>query len=156
MTAKSPHIPRAAPEHVPGTASGATERIDVIARLDDRNRRRATGPDAAAPGRYLEVHGAQGTLLVPLAAEVTHVGRGLACDLQLDDGSVSRRHAIIVQRPSGVRVLDDRSANGTLVNGSRVTQADLLSGDVILLGRVVLRYLELPLPEGSRASAERP
>jgi pSer/pThr/pTyr-binding forkhead associated (FHA) protein len=140
--------------HIPTTAAGATERIDVIARLDERNRRRATGPDAAAPGRYLEVQGAQGTLLVPLSADVTHVGRGRACDLHLDDRSVSRRHALIVQRGPAVRILDDRSANGTLVNGLRVTQADLTSGDVILLGRVALRYLELPLPEGSRASAD--
>jgi pSer/pThr/pTyr-binding forkhead associated (FHA) protein len=136
------------------TAAGATERIDVISRLDERNRRRATGPEAATPGRYLEVQGAQGTLLVPLEADVIHVGRGLACDLHLDDGSVSRRHAIVVQRGPGVRILDDRSANGTIVNGKRVSQAELNSGDVIVLGRVVLRYLELPLPEGSRASAD--
>jgi pSer/pThr/pTyr-binding forkhead associated (FHA) protein len=139
---------------IDATAAGATERIDVISRLDERNRRRATGPETAAPGRYLEVQGVQGTLLVPLAADVTHVGRGLACDLHLDDGSVSRKHAIIVQRGPGVRILDDRSANGTIVNGKRVNQADLSSGDVIVLGRVVLRYLELPLPEGSRASAD--
>jgi len=147
MTTGSPNIP--------STAAGATERIDAIARLDERNRRRATGPEAAAPGRYLEVQGAQGTLLVPLEANVTHVGRGLACDMHLDDGSVSRRHAIIVQRGPGVRILDDRSANGTIVNGRRITQAELSSGDVIVLGRVVLRYLELPLPQGARASAER-
>ncbi|HUB35771.1 MAG TPA: FHA domain-containing protein [Solirubrobacteraceae bacterium] len=146
MTIESPHLSP--------TAAGATERIDVISRLDERNRRRATGPEAASPGRYLEVQGVQGILLVPLQADVTHVGRGLACDLHLDDGSVSRRHAIIVQRGPGVRILDDRSANGTLVNGRRVNQAELSSGDVIVLGRVVLRYLELPLPEGSRASAK--
>jgi pSer/pThr/pTyr-binding forkhead associated (FHA) protein len=74
---------------------------------------------------------------------VTHVGRGLSADLHLDEGSVSRRHAILVRRSSGARILDDRSANGTFVNGRRVTQADLHSGDVIVLGRVVLRYLEL-------------
>ena len=56
---------------------------------------------------------------------------------------MSRRHAILVHRPAGARILDDRSANGTLVNGRRVTQAELCSGDVIVLGRVVLRYLEL-------------
>ena len=72
-----------------------------------------------------------------------HVGRGLAADLRLDDNSVSRRHAIVVPRPSGARILDDRSANGTLVNGRRVQQADLHDGDVIVLGRVVLRFLEL-------------
>jgi pSer/pThr/pTyr-binding forkhead associated (FHA) protein len=40
-------------------------------------------------------------------------------------------------------VLDDRSSNGTFVNGRRVQQADLSDGDVIVVGRVVLRYLEI-------------
>jgi pSer/pThr/pTyr-binding forkhead associated (FHA) protein len=123
--------------------SGQTERIDAIACLDERNRQRASAPKAAAPGRYLEVEGAGETLLVPLQPGVTHIGRGLAADLHLDDASVSRRHAIVVNRSSSARILDDRSANGTLVNGRRVTQAELRSGDVLLLGRVVLRYLEV-------------
>jgi pSer/pThr/pTyr-binding forkhead associated (FHA) protein len=122
---------------------GATERIDAIACLDERNRRRASEPHAAEPGRYLEVQGAGETLLVPVGRDVIHIGRGLSADLHLDEGSVSRRHAILVHRDSGARILDDRSANGTLVNGHRVTQADLSNGDVIVLGRVVLRYLEL-------------
>ncbi len=123
--------------------AGVTERIDVIARLDERNRRRATSPRTAAPGRYLEVQGAGEVLLVPLGEDVIHIGRGRSADLHLDEGSVSRRHAILVRRGAGARILDDRSANGTLVNGRRVAQADLRSGDVIVLGRVVLRYLEI-------------
>jgi pSer/pThr/pTyr-binding forkhead associated (FHA) protein len=125
------------------TDAELTERIDAIACLDERNRQRASAPQAAAPGRYLEVQGAGETLLVPLQLGVTHIGRGLAADLHLDEGSVSRRHAILVTRAAGARILDDRSANGTLVNGRRVTQAELRSGDVLVLGRVVLRYLEV-------------
>jgi pSer/pThr/pTyr-binding forkhead associated (FHA) protein len=132
------------PTQAPHTVEiGATERIDAIACLDERNRRRASEPQTAEPGRYLEVQGAGETLLVPLGGGVIHIGRGLSADLHLDEGSVSRRHAILVHRSSGARILDDRSANGTLVNGRRVTQTDLRSGDVIVLGRVVLRYLEL-------------
>jgi len=33
-----------------------------------------------------------------------------------------RRHAIIAHRPDGVRMLDDRSANGTFVNDRPSTQ----------------------------------
>jgi pSer/pThr/pTyr-binding forkhead associated (FHA) protein len=123
--------------------AGVTERIDVIARLDERNRRRATAPRTARPGQYLQVEGAGETLLLPLPRGVMHIGRGLAANLRLDDSSVSRRHAILVCRDDGARILDDRSANGTLVNGSRVSQAVLSSGDTIVLGRVVLRYLEV-------------
>jgi pSer/pThr/pTyr-binding forkhead associated (FHA) protein len=42
-----------------------------------------------------------------------------------------------------VRILDDRSANGTFVNGRRVTEAELHDGDVVVLGRVVLTYRDV-------------
>ena len=71
------------------------------------------------------------------------MGAALSAGMRLDDASVSRRHAILVPRPSGARILDDRSANGTFVNGRRIQQAELHGGDVIVLGRVMLRFLEL-------------
>jgi len=125
------------------TAEGHTERVDAIACLDDRSRRRAVSEAPSGPGRYLEVQGPSETLLIPLGTGVLHIGRGLSADLRLDEKSVSRRHAMLVHRPSGPRLLDDRSSNGTFVNGRPVVQADLHDGDVLLLGRVVLRYLEI-------------
>jgi pSer/pThr/pTyr-binding forkhead associated (FHA) protein len=124
-------------------ADGITERFDPIACLDESVRHRALPPDPAAPGRYVELQGPGRTALIPLSDGVMHIGRGLSADLHLDENSVSRRHAILVPRPSGARILDDRSSNGTFVNGRRVQQADLRNGDVIVVGRVVLRYLEL-------------
>jgi pSer/pThr/pTyr-binding forkhead associated (FHA) protein len=122
---------------------GLTERVDAIACLDERVRRQATPARPAEPGRYIEVQGPEETLLVALGQGVTHIGRGLSADLHLDEDSVSRRHAILVHRRAGMRVLDDRSSNGTFVNGRRIVQADLHNGDVLVLGRVVLRYLEV-------------
>jgi pSer/pThr/pTyr-binding forkhead associated (FHA) protein len=81
--------------------------------------------------------------MIALGSEAIHIGRGLAADLHLDESSVSRRHAILVPRPSGARILDDRSSNGTFVNGRRIQQVDLQDGDVIVLGRIMLRYLEV-------------
>ena len=124
-------------------AEGITERVDPISCLDERTLSQASEAQAPGPGRYLEVQGAGRTLLIPVGTDVVHIGRGLAADLRLDESSVSRRHAILVPRVSGARILDDRSSNGTFVNGRRVQQADLSDGDVIVVGRVVLRYLEL-------------
>jgi pSer/pThr/pTyr-binding forkhead associated (FHA) protein len=124
-------------------SQGTTEKLDSVACLDERVRRVATPSRPTAPGRYIEVQGQSETLLIGMARGVTHIGRGLAADLRLDDASVSRRHAILVDHRSGVRVLDDRSSNGTFVNGRRVLRAELVSGDVLALGRVVLRYLEV-------------
>jgi pSer/pThr/pTyr-binding forkhead associated (FHA) protein len=127
----------------PAAVDGITERFDPTACLVERERHRAVPVEPVEPGRYIEIQGPDQTLLIPLAGGAMHIGRGLAADLRLEDNSVSRRHAILVPRPSGARILDDRSANGTLVNGRRVQQADLRDGDVIVLGRVVLRFLEL-------------
>jgi FHA domain len=124
-------------------AEGLTERVDPIACLDERTLSRASDAEPAAPGRYLEVQGSGRTLRIPVKEDVIHIGRGLNADLHLDESSVSRRHAILVPRAAGARILDDRSSNGTFVNGRRVQQADLASGDVIVVGRVVLRYLQL-------------
>jgi hypothetical protein len=117
-----------------------TETFDAVGCLDYRYRHQHGDVES---GRCIQVQGAEEALLIPLGREVTHVGRGLAADLHLDDSSVSRRHSILISRPSGAQILDDRSFNGTFVNGRRVEQADLHSGDVIVLGRVQLRYLEL-------------
>jgi hypothetical protein len=122
---------------------GTTERFDAIACLDERVRHQAVPAAPVEPGRYIEIQGPDQTLLIPLAGEALHIGRGLSAGLRLDDSSVSRRHAILVPRPNGARILDDRSSNGTFVNGRRIQQADLSSGDVIVLGRVVLRFLEV-------------
>lgn len=109
-------------------------------------------PDRAAverlappPGRYLVLSERGEPRLIGLdgAGEPLHLGRSFAADLQLDDPGVSRRHAIVVARPGGARVLDDRSANGTYVNGRRVAEADLHDGDVIVVGRVALEYVEI-------------
>jgi pSer/pThr/pTyr-binding forkhead associated (FHA) protein len=81
--------------------------------------------------------------VLALTRPITHVGRGFAATLQLEDPGVSRRHAIVLQRRGVVRILDDRSANGTWLNGGRVFDAELRDGDVIVVGRVVLVYREV-------------
>jgi pSer/pThr/pTyr-binding forkhead associated (FHA) protein len=125
----------------PAVAEGATARVDAIACLDERVRRAAPARPTG-PGRYIEVEGSSETLLIPLSGDVVRIGRGLTADLRLDEASVSRRHAILVNGPS-VRVLDDRSSNGTFVNGARISQTELQNGDMLVLGRVLLRYLEV-------------
>ena len=126
------------------TAPAQTERLDALPRMSHAVRRR-TIPDetAAEAGRYLAVEDGGERRLLRLAAGATHIGRGFGADLRLDDPAVSRRHAILVNDGDVVRILDDRSANGTRVNGRCVARADLSDGDVIVLGRVALTYRDL-------------
>jgi pSer/pThr/pTyr-binding forkhead associated (FHA) protein len=120
-----------------------TKVIDALPRVSPRVRRQAVAAEAPPPGRYLQLEDGDERVLLPIPDGTTRLGRGFDADLRLDDQSVSRRHAILHQRPTSTRLLDDRSANGTFVNGRRVTEAELHDGDVIVLGRVVLTYLHV-------------
>jgi predicted nucleic acid-binding Zn-ribbon protein len=95
------------------------------------------------PGEYLcyEESGEQRT--IALTREWTRVGRSLAADVRFDDPTVSRRHALIVRHPDGVRLLDDRSLNGVFVNGVRVDGKTLSDGDEIIIGRYRLAFLSV-------------
>ncbi len=105
------------------------------------------GPQALAPGRYLIIDCEGGEPeVVALTAPVTHVGRARAADVHLDDHTVSARHAIIVTRPTLVRIFDEGSTNGMLVNGRRADEAQLEDGDIVVLGRVVLTYRDKGRP----------
>jgi predicted nucleic acid-binding Zn-ribbon protein len=95
------------------------------------------------PGEYLLYEEDGETTLVALTREWTRVGRSLAADVRFDDPTVSRRHALLVRQPDGVRVLDDRSLNGVFVNGERVEWRMLEDGDEIVVGRYRLHFLSI-------------
>jgi hypothetical protein len=99
------------------------------------------------PGEYLAYERAGEVRVFELSSQWTRIGRSLAADVRFDDPTVSRRHALIVRGPDGVRVLDDRSLNGVFVNGDRVEWSTLQDGDEVLVGCHSLRYLEV-LPVG--------
>ena len=95
------------------------------------------------PGEYLVYEDGDELRTVPLSREWTRIGRSLAADLRFDDPTVSRRHALIVRHPDGVRLLDDRSLNGVFVNGARIVGRLLQDGDEIIVGRYRLSFLRV-------------
>ncbi|HET9162423.1 MAG TPA: FHA domain-containing protein [Solirubrobacterales bacterium] len=73
----------------------------------------------------------------------SRIGRSATADVRLDDPSVSRRHALVVSEAGEpLRVLDDRSLNGILVNGEAVEWAKIDDGDELTIGRYRLFALE--------------
>lgn len=68
------------------------------------------------------------------------IGRLPDCDVPLDDGRASRRHAEIRPYPDGYEVVDLDSMNGTLVNGLPVKEHALRDGDEILIGQTIVRF----------------
>ncbi len=106
------------------------------------------------PGQYLAYDDGNTTRVFALDREWTRIGRSLAADVRFDDPTVSRRHALLVRGPDGVRVLDDRSLNGVFVNGERVEWRTLAHGDEIVVGRYRLHYLLVR--EGELPSIDAP
>jgi DNA-directed RNA polymerase subunit RPC12/RpoP len=101
-------------------------------------------------GQYL-VYAEDGRPVVhELTREWTRVGRSLAADIRFDDPTVSRRHALVVRRADGVRVLDDRSLNGVFVNGERIEWRVLRDGDELVVGRHHLHFVDVPAVSGIR------
>jgi predicted RNA-binding Zn-ribbon protein involved in translation (DUF1610 family) len=94
-------------------------------------------------GRYLACRDGEETMIFPIDQGWTRIGRSVAADIQLDDPSVSRRHALIVsERPDALRVLDDRSLNGVRLNGESIEWGRLADGDELTIGRYRLFVLE--------------
>lgn len=95
-----------------------------------------------APGRYLAYEDSDRHVVVPVSPGVTRVGRSVGAELRFDDTTVSRRHAVVAVDDEGVRVLDDRSLNGIMVNGARVDSVRLRDGDEIRVGRHSIWFLD--------------
>lgn len=92
--------------------------------------------DRELPRAWLDVAGQQ----VPLAQDVSIIGRGSEADVVLADPGASRRHAMLRLRPTP-SIVDLGSTNGTLVDDVRAEQSDLSDGSIITLGstRIVFR-----------------
>ena len=72
----------------------------------------------------------------------TRVGRSPDCEIFLDDVTVSRNHAVLVERDGKFRVEDQGSLNGTFVNRRRIDSADLENGDELQIGKYRLTFVE--------------
>jgi len=82
-------------------------------------------------------------------------GRGPECHIRPNSELVSRQHCLLKVTPSGLLSIRDLgSANGTLVNGSRlVGERLLLDGDRLQVGPVVLQVLMPSTPPVSADTA---
>jgi len=72
----------------------------------------------------------------------TTIGRSPECGIFLDDVTVSRKHAELVQRDGRWVIEDGGSLNGTFVNRKRVESAELDDGDEIQIGKYRLTFLQ--------------
>jgi len=76
-----------------------------------------------------------------LKADELLIGRSADAELWLGDDGVSRKHAKLVREGSDYVVVDLESANGTFVQGERISRHKLSDGDQVQLGpSAIFRY----------------
>ena len=71
-----------------------------------------------------------------LIGDITTIGRAPSNDVVIDNPTVSARHASLTKSPSGYRLKDLGSTNGTQINGISITEAELHDGNEIRFGHV--------------------
>jgi serine phosphatase RsbU (regulator of sigma subunit) len=77
--------------------------------------------------------------------EAAVIGRGELVDVRIEDVTISRRHAQIRMAAGAWELVDLGSANGTLLNETRIAQqCALADGDRVTLGQVAMRFVATP------------
>ena len=71
-----------------------------------------------------------------LIGDLITIGRAPSNDVVIDDPTVSAQHASLTKLPSGYRLKDLGSSNGTQINGFSITEAGLKDGAEIRFGYV--------------------
>ncbi len=85
--------------------------------------------------------GRAGESFLPSGAR-TRIGRSPDCEIFLDDVTVSRNHAVLVEHDGVFSVEDLGSLNGTFVNRRRIDSAKLENGDELQIGKYRLTFVE--------------
>ena len=103
--------------------------------------------------RLVAIHGPLSGQTIYLDEPVISIGRQLSNDIILDDPHVSRNHCLVRSEGEHYVIEDLNSANGTYVNGERVTESPLTEGSLIKVGNSLFRF-RVQNPDESLASSQ--
>lgn len=79
--------------------------------------------------------------MIPLTKTVTTLGRHLSNDIVFHEEFLSRYHAEIVNEGGKYILVDKNSTGGTFVNGKRIEQCVLNSGDLISFANINIMFV---------------
>ena len=114
-------------------------------------------------GELIVQNGRQSGARRPLQVPLTIVGKDASCDMRLNSTGIDPLHCLLVHGMNGLVIRDLDSANGTFVNGERISTTTLKDGDLLVIGGFEFR-LNLPprsfaisehVAEGPDAAADR-
>ncbi len=81
----------------------------------------------------------------PIDKNEMYIGRDISCDVQIDEKSLSKKHAKIVKSQDEVSIIDQKSTNGTEICGVKLepfVPLLLNNNDSIKLGNIIFKFAE--------------
>jgi uncharacterized coiled-coil protein SlyX len=98
---------------------------------------------ALATSRVLVLLDGDQPIKYPLFRSEMTVGRVDVADIKIESQFISRLHARLVTTTTGTRIEDIASKNGIKINGKLTNSQELKHGDLITIGGLRFRYLDL-------------
>jgi type II secretory pathway predicted ATPase ExeA len=102
---------------------------------------RPVGPDEVV-ARIIVAHAGEHVEERPLRIGRLIIGRTVDNDLQIESKFISRHHCQIITTAEGSVLEDLNSTNGVYIKSKRVRKHNLNDGDVIVLGKHEIMYLD--------------
>jgi len=102
--------------------------------------------------KLIVVQGSQEQVLA-LPDGIHTIGRSSRCAVYIQDIAASREHCKVVIQGGELKLVDQGSRNGTLLNGRRAGTEPLKPGDVIRIGDTMI-HIEFKRQEGTRLTPE--
>jgi two-component system, cell cycle response regulator len=90
--------------------------------------------------------------VLPLHKHELRLGRGQSCDICFQDESVSTAHAVLRRAQDHWELEDLESTNGSYIGDQRIQRVRLKDGDILRLGKLVLKFFD---GEGIESSYHR-
>ncbi|OBF53804.1 ABC transporter ATP-binding protein [Mycobacterium sp. 852002-53434_SCH5985345] len=127
---QAPHIYRSSPVNVPPTHAQPPTGLETG----------RVGADASNLATSMLKILRPGKAAAESAPGAIKIGRANDNDIVIPEVLASRHHATLIPTPHGTEIHDNRSINGTFVNGARVDSAVLHDGDVVTIGNIDLVF----------------
>lgn len=97
-------------------------------------------PEEPSGPRLLLYDGKRVKSVFPVNKPEMLVGRSADCDIVIEDGTVSRKHARIISKPGRFVVENLKSLNGTYINDEAIERGHIEDNDSVAFGSVVLVF----------------
>ncbi len=126
-----------------GDDTGDEIGIDLDVGIDDgpKDEPEADSGDEERRAILLYSEGSPEEQIYPFPGDVLRIGRGRDNDIQIkNDSKVSRFHCQLFRRGGNFYIEDNKSSNGTLVNGELITERRLFGGEEVIIGETFFRF----------------